>query len=195
MYNIILTLSAKFLSICFWHVIHNLSRCVSSLLGTRSRKLPCQMNYKKRSFHFPFIIVLSFLLPKIIVLIQGLFSYFLSLVYCSFQVDILCNDCHATGKAPFHIFGLKCSDCNSYNTRRTGSAPQEEENPTDLSSSDHWNWFVGVSCERNQMQIIQGFCYHLHLLLQFRYFHATCMMIFSVCSAITPIAWQHCHFF
>lgn len=136
-----------------------------------------------------------FFFLKLLLLIQGLFSYFLSRVYCSFQVDILCNDCHATGKAPFHIFGLKCSDCNSYNTRRTGSAPQEEESPTDLSSSDHWNWFVGVSCERNQMQIIQGFCYHLHLLLQFRYFHATCMMIFSVCSAITPIAWQHCHFF
>ncbi|TXG63509.1 hypothetical protein EZV62_010503 [Acer yangbiense] len=35
-----------------------------------------------------------------------------------FQVSILCNDCNSTSKAPFHILGHKCRQCNSYNTRR-----------------------------------------------------------------------------
>lgn len=195
MYNIILTLSAKFLSICFWHLFITYPDVSLHCWVLDRGNCHARWTTKRGLYIFLSLLFCLFFFLKLLLLIQGLFSYFLSLVYCSFQVDILCNDCHATGKAPFHIFGLKCSDCNSYNTRRTGSAPQEEESPTDLSSSDHWNWFVGVSCERNQMQIIQGFCYHLHLLLQFRYFHATCMMIFSVCSAITPIAWQHCHFF
>ncbi|XP_052187725.1 E3 ubiquitin-protein ligase MIEL1-like [Diospyros lotus] len=34
-----------------------------------------------------------------------------------YEVPILCNDCNHTGKALFHIFGHKCSICESYNTR------------------------------------------------------------------------------
>nr|XP_043635821.1 E3 ubiquitin-protein ligase MIEL1-like isoform X2 [Erigeron canadensis] len=37
------------------------------------------------------------------------------------EVSILCNDCNNTSKVPFHIFGHKCSHCNSYNTRRIGT--------------------------------------------------------------------------
>lgn len=35
------------------------------------------------------------------------------------EVSILCNDCSATSRVKFHIFGHKCSHCNSYNTRVT----------------------------------------------------------------------------
>jgi len=38
--------------------------------------------------------------------------------YASKRVAMLCNDCHASGEAPFHILGLKCQPCGSYNTRQ-----------------------------------------------------------------------------
>lgn len=31
---------------------------------------------------------------------------------------ILCNDCGLRCATPFHVLGLKCGHCNSYNTRR-----------------------------------------------------------------------------
>ncbi|CAL9023865.1 unnamed protein product [Prunus brigantina] len=40
-------------------------------------------------------------------------------------VSILCNDCNTTSNAPFHIFGLKCSNCDSYNTRRISAADHQ----------------------------------------------------------------------
>ncbi|KAF8015052.1 hypothetical protein BT93_H0750 [Corymbia citriodora subsp. variegata] len=42
-----------------------------------------------------------------------------------YEVSILCNDCNKTGKVPFHIFGLKCRDCCSYNTRRISAADHQ----------------------------------------------------------------------
>ncbi|XP_031258209.1 E3 ubiquitin-protein ligase MIEL1-like isoform X1 [Pistacia vera] len=42
-----------------------------------------------------------------------------------YDVSILCNDCNRTSKAPFHILGHKCVQCNSYNTRRI-SEPDPE---------------------------------------------------------------------
>ncbi|XP_050403643.1 RING finger and CHY zinc finger domain-containing protein 1 [Patella vulgata] len=33
-------------------------------------------------------------------------------------LDILCRDCHKTSKANFHVVGLKCGECGSYNTCR-----------------------------------------------------------------------------
>lgn len=39
--------------------------------------------------------------------------------YRETRVQLLCNDCHAAGSAPFHALGLRCSSCGSYNTRRT----------------------------------------------------------------------------
>ena len=38
--------------------------------------------------------------------------------YASKRVAMLCNDCHASGEAPFHTLGLKCQPCGSYNTSR-----------------------------------------------------------------------------
>ena len=34
------------------------------------------------------------------------------------QVDILCNDCNQSNRVRWHILGLCCPDCLSYNTRR-----------------------------------------------------------------------------
>ena len=34
------------------------------------------------------------------------------------DVPILCNDCNLSQERPFHVFGMKCQDCGSYNTRR-----------------------------------------------------------------------------
>jgi len=38
--------------------------------------------------------------------------------YANWRVDILCNDCNKPSRVQFHILGLKCSHCRSYNTRR-----------------------------------------------------------------------------
>ena len=34
------------------------------------------------------------------------------------DVKILCNDCHEVTETKFHIVAMKCSKCNSYNTRQ-----------------------------------------------------------------------------
>ena len=34
------------------------------------------------------------------------------------KVDILCHDCEKKSETPFHIVGLKCLECNSFNTRQ-----------------------------------------------------------------------------
>ena len=31
---------------------------------------------------------------------------------------VLCNDCQQRTTAAFHVIGIKCGDCGSYNTRR-----------------------------------------------------------------------------
>jgi RING finger/CHY zinc finger protein 1 len=34
------------------------------------------------------------------------------------RVSALCNEClHKTLDAPFHFYGIKCGECNSYNTK------------------------------------------------------------------------------
>jgi RING finger and CHY zinc finger domain-containing protein 1 len=38
--------------------------------------------------------------------------------YKNIKLKILCNDCHTETETPFHIIGLKCQTCNSYNTRK-----------------------------------------------------------------------------
>lgn len=41
--------------------------------------------------------------------------------------QILCNDCQARSTAPFHVLGMKCSNCGSYNTAQDGGLVQEEQ--------------------------------------------------------------------
>ena len=38
--------------------------------------------------------------------------------YVNQVVNVLCNDCHKESAANFHVVGLKCLECGSYNTRR-----------------------------------------------------------------------------
>ncbi|KAJ8976517.1 hypothetical protein NQ317_009086 [Molorchus minor] len=38
--------------------------------------------------------------------------------YRNYFVDILCKDCHKEGTVKFHVVGLKCRHCGSYNTCR-----------------------------------------------------------------------------
>lgn len=40
--------------------------------------------------------------------------------YADWRADICCNDCNAAANIDFHLLGLKCPDCGSYNTRRLG---------------------------------------------------------------------------
>ena len=47
------------------------------------------------------------------------------------QVLILCNDCSSTSRVKFHIFGHKCSNCNSYNTRVTQKLDSEPQSSSD----------------------------------------------------------------
>uniref|UniRef100_A0A4W3J0U8 Ring finger and CHY zinc finger domain containing 1 n=1 Tax=Callorhinchus milii TaxID=7868 RepID=A0A4W3J0U8_CALMI len=49
--------------------------------------------------------------------------------YHGMTVRVLCNDCHHHSIAPFHVLGMKCIDCGSYNTAQDGGlvAPQQQE--------------------------------------------------------------------
>ena len=42
-------------------------------------------------------------------------------VYRNWKVAILCNDCNRPSQVLFHVLGLRCQFCRSYNTRRIGS--------------------------------------------------------------------------
>lgn len=41
--------------------------------------------------------------------------------YQNVTVDILCNDCNGRSTVQFHILGMKCKNCDSYNTAQAGS--------------------------------------------------------------------------
>lgn len=45
----------------------------------------------------------------------------------SSRLQILCNDCQNHCTAPFHVLGMKCSCCGSYNTAQNGGVMQEEQ--------------------------------------------------------------------
>ncbi|KAL5022067.1 hypothetical protein ScPMuIL_001222 [Solemya velum] len=40
--------------------------------------------------------------------------------YRNTYVQILCKDCHKESRVLFHVIGMKCTSCGSYNTCRTG---------------------------------------------------------------------------
>ncbi|MEJ1274765.1 ring finger and CHY zinc finger domain containing 1 [Cricetulus griseus] len=40
--------------------------------------------------------------------------------YQNVTVDILCNDCNERSTVQFHILGMKCKHCDSYNTAQDG---------------------------------------------------------------------------
>ncbi|NXM19808.1 ZN363 protein, partial [Ploceus nigricollis] len=40
--------------------------------------------------------------------------------YQNMMVEILCNDCNARSTVQFHLLGMKCQSCQSYNTAQDG---------------------------------------------------------------------------
>lgn len=74
------------------------------------------------------------------------------------QVSILCNDCNETSTTAFHIVGLKCSHCRSYNTRRI-STPD-----------DHWEVWLGCQYEwwaSYTAELVEGIVLFWQILLLF----------------------------
>lgn len=51
--------------------------------------------------------------------------------YQGSTVRILCNDCQNRGSAPFHILGMKCNNCGSYNTAQDGGLDPPPEDQRD----------------------------------------------------------------
>lgn len=41
------------------------------------------------------------------------------------KVWVLCRDCHQKSETPFHVLGLKCCHCGSYNTCQTAEEVSE----------------------------------------------------------------------
>ena len=56
--------------------------------------------------------------------------------YRHFRVKILCNDCHKETEVKYHIIGMKCMDCASYNTRRIGDEEPPSDTDSDLTSDE-----------------------------------------------------------
>ncbi|CAD5124518.1 DgyrCDS12797 [Dimorphilus gyrociliatus] len=48
--------------------------------------------------------------------------------YVNLEVWINCGDCHKKSKTKFHIVGLKCAECGSYNTVETSGRETRENN-------------------------------------------------------------------
>jgi len=79
--------------------------------------------------------------------------------YLSYLVNVLCRDCHTESKVAFHVLGLKCHPCGSYNTARIGGdgpAPQFDDlgNVQELnieSDSEH-SWETLSDEEVNELE-------------------------------------------
>ncbi|RZF41385.1 hypothetical protein LSTR_LSTR000099 [Laodelphax striatellus] len=52
--------------------------------------------------------------------------------YENYIVDILCKDCHEVSSIKFHVVGLKCTGCGSYNTCQT----KRQNNPDNSQTND-----------------------------------------------------------
>uniref|UniRef100_A0AAQ4QC07 Ring finger and CHY zinc finger domain containing 1 n=1 Tax=Gasterosteus aculeatus aculeatus TaxID=481459 RepID=A0AAQ4QC07_GASAC len=49
--------------------------------------------------------------------------------YSGATVKIICNDCQTHCTVPFHVLGMKCSGCGSYNTAQDGGLIQQQPPP------------------------------------------------------------------
>ncbi|XP_077981799.1 RING finger and CHY zinc finger domain-containing protein 1-like [Glandiceps talaboti] len=63
--------------------------------------------------------------------------------YANYLVQILCRDCHKESKIVFHVLGLKCQHCGSYNTCRTAEDEEKletvtpsQQDPVDVENDD-----------------------------------------------------------
>ena len=59
--------------------------------------------------------------------------------YRDYKVDILCKDCHEESTVKFHVVGLKCLNCGSYNTCRVKGSPSPDPDTMDEAASGSKN--------------------------------------------------------
>lgn len=50
--------------------------------------------------------------------------------------QIMCNDCQTHCTVPFHVLGMKCSSCGSYNTAQDGGLMQQQQQQTEQNTED-----------------------------------------------------------
>ncbi|KAH3676045.1 hypothetical protein WICMUC_002341 [Wickerhamomyces mucosus] len=56
--------------------------------------------------------------------------------YCHWTCIVKCNDCNAKSSSPYHVLGLKCDNCKSYNTVQLRLIkPEETEYESDISTT------------------------------------------------------------
>lgn len=55
--------------------------------------------------------------------------------YCQWTCVVSCNDCNAKSSCPYHVLGLKCDNCKSYNTVQLKLIkPEESDYESDIST-------------------------------------------------------------
>lgn len=64
------------------------------------------------------------------------------------KCKVKCRDCHKETAAVFHIIGLKCGGCGSYNTVRCGN----EEIPEDAVPINFNEYMAHVQESREQVE-------------------------------------------
>lgn len=85
--------------------------------------------------------------------------------YQNVTVDILCNDCNGRSTVQFHILGMKCKLCDSYNTAQAGGrrvpVDQQWEACPWLENSSVMEMKL---CKRSQCSFIciRDVSYHCH---------------------------------
>lgn len=58
--------------------------------------------------------------------------------YCQWTCIIQCNDCNAKSSCSYHVLGLKCDNCKSYNTfQKKLIKPEESDYESDISSNNN----------------------------------------------------------
>lgn len=57
--------------------------------------------------------------------------------YCNWTCVVICNDCNGKSQCPYHVLGLKCDNCKSYNTVQVKLLKPEEtdDDLSDLSTA------------------------------------------------------------
>lgn len=71
-------------------------------------------------------------MKPIFVLFDDLFFIFLMSL-----LQIMCNDCQAHCTVPFHVLGMKCTSCGSYNTAQDGGLIQLQQPEQNMEPQQH----------------------------------------------------------
>ena len=69
--------------------------------------------------------------------------------YKNVMVKIACNDCTENSATEFHVVGLECKRCGSFNTQRIGLVKGEEDTVEGMGGSEDEQGGRG-ECENDQ---------------------------------------------